>query len=52
MTKAELIQELNSNGCFDSEIYSMNKKQLEDKLQNVKTAKSMSMSDLLAHIKF
>lgn len=50
MTKRELIKELNSVGCFDPEIEAMSKKELEDKLQIEKTVKTMSLSDLVAHL--
>lgn len=51
MKKQEIIRELEKNGCFDSEMYSMTKKDLEEKLNNVKKAQKMSLSDLLAHLK-
>ena len=50
MTKSELIRELEKRGCFDVNT-SWTKKDLEDKLNNVKKAQGMSLSELLAHLK-
>lgn len=49
MTKKELIRALEKEGCFDVDM-TWSKKDLETRLETIKKANSMSLTELVAHI--